>query len=131
MSNEERDAKYQARLDEKNAKKPQLERQPSSEFMDMVQAHERTWGVKSYVGKPSLEELLTANIVIFWREEGKKAQSYTVTLHKTYREIEILMFKMLFRQPVTDPRKRPVRMFSNRKRFVVKNVSIEFTEVED
>lgn len=104
-------------------------KKPQDEFMDYVQMHERLWGTKTYAGRPTLGDILDASIIIFWKEENRKPP-YTITLHEELRDIEILLFKMLFRQGVNQPRKRPVRVFQGRKRIVVKNVRLEFQEID-
>jgi hypothetical protein len=37
-----------------------------SAFMEIVQLHERTWGMEQYPGRPSLADLLSSPIVIMW-----------------------------------------------------------------
>jgi hypothetical protein len=123
----QRDKKYHERM---VAKQRAMKPDDETEFMQYVQLHERVWGVRKYKGKPSLSKILASPIVIFWKQEHSDGAIYTVTLHEKYEDIEMLLFKMLFRQGVAEPRKRPVRMFKNQKRFIVTGVRMDFKEVE-
>jgi len=104
----------------------------NDQFMDYVQMHERLWGTDTYTGKPDLQEILEAPIVVFWKQTKRKEQLYTVTLHEDMREIELMFFKMLFRLSVnTSKVKRPMRVFQNQVRMRIKNVRVDFVPDED
>ena len=100
--------------------------QKQDDFLDLVQLHERAWGVKSYVGKPSLAEILQSPLVVFWKVEGQ--ENYTISLHKQLREIEVIFLKMLTRSSVETPKKRLMRVYLEKKKIVISDVKIEFKE---
>src|SRR5258708_17940823 len=37
-------------------------------FLELVQLHERMWGTDQYMGRPSLNDLITMPIVLMWVE---------------------------------------------------------------
>jgi hypothetical protein len=64
-----------------------------SQFLALVQEHERSWGGERYPGRPSLEALLNAEVVAFWHEDDEQTarkvnDRYFVTLHRDLAEIE-------------------------------------------
>lgn len=100
------------------------------QFMDLVQQHERSWGTESYSGKPDLSAILSAQVVVFWREEGKDERN-TVTLHKDLGSLEEYFSQLLFRSHVEAPRKRPVRIYENQRRIIIKGVRVEFVSIDE
>jgi hypothetical protein len=101
-------------------------------FMDWVQLHERAWGSRSYVGRPSLEEILAAPVVTFWRtlKEGKQSP-YTVKLYQDLKDVEKYLTRLLFRSGVTPPQESLARIYANQQRITVRAVRILFQEVND
>ena len=99
-------------------------------FMYYVQLHERGWGFETYAGRPALEDILAAKVVIFWQQEGK-ADRYTVTLHDELKDVEKLFYQLVLRSNVTVPKKRIVRIYYKQKRIIPKSVRIAFEAVED
>jgi hypothetical protein len=100
-----------------------------SEFMQWVEAHERSWGTKEYPGKPTLTEILSAKIVIFWKIDDRQNR-YTVSLHSGGQDVEQTFLKLLFGTPMSEF-KQPVRIFQEQKRYIVKAIRFIFGEVVD
>jgi hypothetical protein len=46
-------------------------------FMELVQNHERLWGMEQYVNRPSLAELLNKPIVVMWSSDERRATTTT------------------------------------------------------
>jgi hypothetical protein len=68
-------------------------------FVELVQLHERIWGMEKYPHRPSLESLLSSPIVAVWTagnkaSGGKRATAETaperfmLTTHQSYRELD-------------------------------------------
>jgi hypothetical protein len=100
-------------------------------FLDYVQQHERTWGNQTYPNKPNLQQVLEANVVVFWLPIGserniKEAPQYTITLHDELRELEDYFAKLLFRAQIEPPKQRVAQIFAKGKRVRIKGVKIEF-----
>jgi hypothetical protein len=101
------------------------------QFLDYVQEHERTWGNETYAGKPTLQDFLQANVVVFWQAVGadkniKSAPRYIATIHKELSELEAYFAKLLFRAQVEPPKNRVVQIFANGKAVRIKGVKVEF-----
>jgi hypothetical protein len=101
-------------------------------FMDWVQLHERAWGSRSYAGRPSLEAILNASVVTFWRtlKEGEQPP-YTVKLYQDLNEVEKYLTRMVFRSTVTPPKETLARIYAHQKRVTIRSVQIQFQEVDD
>lgn len=93
-------------------------------FIDWVQLHERAWGEKSYTDKPTLEEIMRAPVVTFWRPLKDKKQLYIARLYNDTREIEHYFTSILFRAGIADPEYKLSRIFVYRKPHVIQAVKI-------
>lgn len=102
----------------------------SSEFMKLVEYHEREWGTKSYVGRPKLGEILSSPVVVFWADESK-ADKYFITLHADLQDIERHLLRLVFRTSIQVPKRRIVRIFEHQKRIIVKRVRLTFDQAPD
>ena len=101
-------------------------------FMDLVQQHEREWGTRSYTGRPSLEAILDAPVVTFWRMAAEGEQlPYTVKLYQDLKDVEKYLARLIFRPDTNPPKESLVRIYANRKRITVRGVHIQFQEVDD
>lgn len=103
-------------------------------FIDYVQHHERVWGTESYKERPSLAEILNADIVVFWQKlnpENMQNRRYRLTLHDSLEDIENFYTKILFRSQIEPPKERIHRIWRNQKRVRITNVRVEFTFEED
>ncbi|HLU10391.1 MAG TPA: hypothetical protein VK003_12030 [Oceanobacillus sp.] len=101
-------------------------------FMDWVQLHERAWGSRSYAGRPSLEAIMQAPVVTFWRtlKEGKRPP-YTIKLYQDLKDVERYLTRLIFRSSVNPPQETLARIYANQKRITVRAVRILFQEVNE
>jgi hypothetical protein len=109
-------------------------KEPNS-FIGYVQLHERLWGMETYPGRPTLEEILNAKVAALWYpaetdEKAKKdifaQERYTITLHDDLRAIEEYINRLVFRLSVQIPRQRLSKVFRGGKEVKVKRVTITF-----
>lgn len=101
-------------------------------FMDWVQQHEREWGTRSYTGRPSLQAVLDAPVVTFWKslQEGEQLP-YTVKLYQDLKDVEKYLTRLILRPDTNPPKETLVRIYANRKRIMVRGVQIQFQEASD
>ncbi len=97
-------------------------------FIEWVQVHEREWGTETYIGRPSLQELLNKPIVVMWSTTDPKAKSrFIFTAHDTPAALNEWVTGMVTASKVTIPANRKIsRLFVNQKpvKFGVK-IAIE------
>ncbi|MEL6308736.1 MAG: hypothetical protein AAFV98_03970 [Chloroflexota bacterium] len=99
-------------------------------FIEYVQYHERVWGVEDYADRPSLADMLNAEIVVFWQKlgpENLQNKRYRVTLHDTLQAIEDYYTKLVFRSQIEPPTERIHRIWRNQKRVRITKVDVRFT----
>ncbi len=96
----------------------------------LVEMHERTWGTKSYRGRPSLSEILNSPVVVFWRANDPKEERWMITLHADLKDVEHYFSRLLFRNNVEPPKRRVARIFNHGKPVIVRGVKVWFQEVE-
>ncbi len=104
----------------------------SSNFLAWVQEHERAWSNLVYSGRPSLEEILTAPVVVFWKRAGteKPDKHLVITLHPDLTQLEKHFARMLLFSPNELPRSQVVAIFQDRKQIRIAEVRIRFEPVE-
>lgn len=95
-----------------------------SEFLKTVQLHERAWGTESYAQRPSLEEMLNAKVVVFWKH-GKENQ-WRASTHDSLAEVEQEITRMLLRINIAPPKRSVARIFGKGKRICMQKVKIKF-----
>ena len=102
-----------------------------SDFLALVQQHERAWGNETYAGRPTLETILHAPVVAFWQVQnsGKQADRPQITLHKDLREIEEFYVKMIFRSSLPIQQRRLYKLFVDGKQMRVASVKLSFAPV--
>lgn len=100
----------------------------SLNFYDWVQEHERTWGKRSYTGRPSLQSMMDAKVVVFWRtrDDKDKDRQYSVTLHNTLDDLQKYFARMLFTAIEVNPTRHVMAIFAEGKRVRIAGVQIEF-----
>ncbi|MFW5748071.1 MAG: hypothetical protein ACOCYT_00510 [Chloroflexota bacterium] len=100
-------------------------------FFRRVEKHEREWGNQSYPGRPTLMEIMTAPIVIFW--EGKEKRVHEViSLHQSLDEVERYFLRMLIaRKSNSEDNQRVADIFKDQKRMTIKSVNIVFGEANE
>lgn len=103
----------------------------TSKFLDFVQAHEREWGKETYIGKPSLAQLLESPVVVFWKPTNPKDKPrMTATLYADMKGIEDHFIKLVTRAQIEPPKQRIAHIFKNQKSMRIRGVHIEFTETD-
>jgi hypothetical protein len=101
-----------------------------SEFYHNVQLHERFWGDKHYHGRPSIKEIMSAEVMVVWLSKEKEAKPY-ITLHDSLADMERYFARLLFRSEIAQVRRCVWRIFSKRRRVFVRAVKVIFDEVEN
>lgn len=103
----------------------------AQEFIERVQEHERTWGNDSYPGRPSLSEVLSAPVVVFWQRKKDKKTSETITIHDSVEELERYFARLLLAVIDSgDSRAVPI-VYQNQKRMTIRGVKVYLKEAED
>ncbi len=103
-----------------------------SEFLALVQNHERVWGNDTYAGRPDLERVLNAPVVAFWQVEatGKHSDHPQITLHKDLHEIEDYFVKLIFRSTLPAPKRRLYKLYVDGQQMRVSSVKFSFAPVK-
>ena len=101
--------------------------------MSTVQLHERSCGMENYPNRPSLEDILNASVVVFWKqretENSQNQPKWKVTLYKDMQEMESYFVSMMFRMQIEVPDQVPARIFKDRQRIVIEGVKVTFREL--
>lgn len=103
----------------------------SDTFLDWVQLHERVWGTEIYPGKPSLEQIMDAPVVTFWRPMHKRDKNlrYKIRLHTSLKDVERYYTKLMFRSGIEQPKETIARIYVEQERYTVQAVRILFKQV--
>lgn len=99
------------------------------DFIGYVQDHERSWGNETYTGRPTLQELLRAPVVVFWQPvstDGKGGSRYTASLHTSLDDVEQYFAKLILRAQIDLPKQRLYRIFASGKEMRVKSIKVAF-----
>ncbi|MGB7342050.1 MAG: hypothetical protein WBC91_24355 [Phototrophicaceae bacterium] len=103
-------------------------------FIEYAQHHERVWGIDDYPQRPSLADMLNADIVVFWQllgPENIQNKRFRVTLHDTLDEIEDYYTQITFSTEIDPPKERIHRIWRNQKRIRITDVKVQLTFSED
>ncbi|MBL8157114.1 MAG: hypothetical protein JNM70_23275 [Anaerolineae bacterium] len=98
-------------------------------FMGHVQLHERAWGLDKYPDRPTLDDILKARIVAFWRAKTSDA-GYRITLHESGDAIVDYINTLLFKTPVHPPDRRLVKLFVEKEEVRIKGVKLILERAE-
>lgn len=99
-------------------------------FLDRVQRHEQEWGTDSYPNKPTLTEIINANVVVFWIGNDRE-QRETITLHADTRDVEFMLGRQLLRSSIAPIDKRMRAIYQNQKQLRIKAFRVVFTPIEE
>jgi hypothetical protein len=99
-------------------------------FIDRVQTHERNWGNNTYNGRPTLNDILTASVVIFWEHKDKKIAE-TITLHADLKDVERYFLRLMFTKQGLEGDRRISDVYQAQKRMIVRGIKIQFGEAGD
>ncbi|MFN8452078.1 MAG: hypothetical protein U0521_31480 [Anaerolineae bacterium] len=95
-----------------------------------IELHERSWGMRQYSGRPKLDQILKAPVVVFWRSADGKDDRWTITLHENLFDLEKYFTRLLFRSNVEPPKRRVAKIFKDGKAVIVRGVKILFQEID-
>lgn len=100
-----------------------------SEFIDLVQLHERAWGNERYLQRPTLQQIMDSPFVTFWTplKQDKKSRS-VIKLYDNAAQIEEYFVRLVMRSGIQLPEARLTRIYFQQKRYVVSGVRIKFEE---
>jgi len=96
-----------------------------SKFLTYVALHERAWGLSTYKGRPTLNQIMEAKIIAFWRPTGEELP-FTLTIHKDLREIDAYVKALVWHTKTELPRLRLAHVFVEQKELKIKDVKIVF-----
>lgn len=101
-------------------------------FLSWVQAHERAWGNQTYSGRPTLEQMLSAAVVVFWSRVGmeKTDKHYIVTLHADLSALEKHFGRTLMFGETENNRNRVIAIFERGKQMRISEVRIRFSPAD-
>src|SRR5258708_709813 len=97
-------------------------------YMELVQAHERGWGMEQYAGRPSLADMLSRPVVVFWTGDDKSGKGrFTVSVHNQIEEINDLLLSMVIAgKVVAAPNRRLAKIFVKQKPVKVTGVRLVY-----
>jgi hypothetical protein len=94
-------------------------------FMELVQLHERMWGMEPYPGRPSLSDLLQHPIVVMWTNDDKRTteklsagtpRRFVFTVYDKVEELNDVLLAMILASRVTATSNRKIsRIFVKQK----------------
>jgi hypothetical protein len=98
----------------------------NSAYMELIQAHERSWGMEQYLGRPSLTDLLNRPVVVFWIGDDKSGKGrFTVSVHDTIDDLNDIILNMILASKVTPSSNRRLsRIFVKQKTVKVTGVRL-------
>lgn len=111
-------------------------------FMELVQAHERTWGLEQYPGRPTLSQLLSAPVVVMWSQQARTQaeqrnaeplpSKFLLTAHESVDELqEIILGMILANKVVADSKRRIFRIYVRQKLVEIRGVQLIVSEKTD
>ena len=101
-------------------------------FLTWIQAHERAWGNQTYSGRPTLEQMLSASVVVFWSRAGmeKTDMHHVVTLHADLTALEKHFARLLMFGETETSRNRVIAIFEGGKQVRIADVRVRFAPVD-
>jgi hypothetical protein len=111
-------------------------------FMELVQAHERTWGLEQYPERPTLSQLLSAPVVVMWSQQARTQaeqrnvepmpSKFLLTAHQSVDELqEIVLGMILASKVVVDTKRRIFRIYVRQKSVDIRGVQLIVSEKTD
>jgi hypothetical protein len=104
----------------------------NSAFMELIQAHERSWGMEQYPGRPSLADMLSRPVVALWSGDDKSGKGrFTVTVHNQIEELDDICLGMIVAGKVTpSSNRRLARVFVKQKQVKVTGLRLVFADLK-
>ena len=112
-------------------------------FMELVQAHERTWGLEQYTDRPTLSKLLSAPVVVMWSQQARTQaeqprgadpvpSKFLLKAHESVDELqEIILGMILASKVVADTKRRIFRIYVRQKLVEIRGVQLIVSEKTD
>jgi hypothetical protein len=103
-------------------------------FMELVQLHERTWGLEQYPGRPTLAQLISVPVVVMWSTEARSAaesvpSKFLLTAHQSVDELNELVLGMVVSSKVVpDSKRRIFKIFVRQKPIEIRGVQLIVSE---
>jgi hypothetical protein len=60
-------------------------------FIELVELHERKWGIQLYPGRPTLAQLMSAPLVVLWTVKGR----FILTVHNTPHDLNEFVYQVI------------------------------------
>lgn len=99
-------------------------------FMECVEQHERAWGNETYKGRPTLDQILGAQVVAFWHPTSIEIKP-TITIHKSLDDISKYVTALVLHSDKALPVLRLDKVFVNKLQVKIKGVQVVFQKVPD
>lgn len=98
--------------------------QETGNFSSFVQFHERSWGTVQYPGRPTLNQIMNAYIVCFWRMTSKRDPNFRITIHNSTEDLHKYAAQIILDLNIKPPEKRLAKMFVNHEQYVIKGIKL-------
>jgi hypothetical protein len=98
----------------------------SDMFMELVQSHERSWGMEQYQNRPTLAEMLQRPIVAFWTGDDKSGKNrYTISVHTDISDLDEILLNMVLASKVSPSSNRRLsRLYVKQKDVKIKGLHL-------
>lgn len=93
-------------------------------FLKLVTLHERSWGLDTYKGRPTLQQIMDAKVVAFWYPTGPELP-FTLTIHQNFKEVEKYVLALVQHSKEQLPRLRLWKVYCDQKEVRIR-VSVNF-----
>lgn len=99
-------------------------------FLGFVELNERAWGTESYVGRPKLQEILDARVVVFWHSTKRRDPGLRISVYPDLKALHHYTSRMLIHSNTQQPDRRIARVYVDRRRMRLKGIKLVF-DLED
>jgi hypothetical protein len=99
-------------------------------FMGWIQLHERAWGLETYEGRPTLQDMLAAPVLAFWYPVRRDESRFTATIYKDMKDLNAYASFILIHCNTRPPTWRLARLFVDRRRMKVRGARLLVESVE-
>ncbi len=103
----------------------------SKQFFERVQEHERDWGNDKYPGRPSLIEIMSSPVVVFWQNQENQTIPEYITLHDSISDVEKHFLRLLFTYRGQKIDRTIKEVYQNQKRMLPSGVKITFKAADE
>ena len=100
-------------------------------FLELIEKHERQWGSSKYTGRPTLSQIMEANVVAAWYPTDPTDNRYTLTLHPDLKSINAYVKALvLYSQQGKLPHSWLWRVFAKQTEIKILDVGIKWESTE-